>query len=119
MTTTTEKSNDKMIIDVTPAAASEVGRLMGLEKQADLYLRLGVTSGGCSGMSYMMEFDSEKGQFDREFDFHGVKVIVDLKALQYLAGTVLDYKSSLTDGGFSFENPNAKRSCGCGSSFTC
>ena len=119
MTTSTEKSRENMIIDVTADAAGEISRLMALEKKPDLYLRLGVSSGGCSGMSYIMEFDSDKGQFDREFDFHGVKVIVDLKALQYLTGTVLDYKAALTGGGFSFENPNAKRSCGCGSSFTC
>jgi len=117
--TSAEKTKDKMIIDVTPDAAAEVKRLMAQEKKPDLYLRLGVTSGGCSGMSYVMQFDTDKGTFDREFDFHGVKVVVDLKALQYLTGTVLDYKGGLTGGGFSFENPNAKRSCGCGSSFTC
>ena len=119
MTDTKQNTEETAIINVTADAATEIKRLMDQEKEDNLFLRLGVSSGGCSGMSYSMAFDSEQGQFDRGFDFHGVKVIVDLKALQYLTGTVLDYKSGLTGGGFSFENPNAKRSCGCGSSFTC
>lgn len=114
-----ETTSDNDIITITPSAAEEVKRLMLLEKKSDLYLRLAVMAGGCSGMSYAMEFDSEKGQFDREFEFHGVKVVVDFKALRALAGTVLDYKSGLLGGGFEFQNPNAKRSCGCGSSFSC
>ena len=92
---------------------------MKLEKDDDLYLRLGVESGGCSGMSYSMAFDSNKTDFDREFEFDGLKVIVDFKALRPLAGTILDYQGGLLGGGFQFKNPNAKRSCGCGSSFSC
>lgn len=107
------------VIFLTPAAIDEVKRLLSQEKEENLYLRLGVSSGGCSGMSYSMGFDTEKGQFDREFDFDGVKVIVELKALMYLAGTTLDYKGGMLGGGFNFSNPKAKRSCGCGSSFSC
>ena len=119
MTDTNQTAQETNIIDVTESAATEIKRLIAMEKEDTLYLRLGVSSGGCSGMSYSMAFDTEKAEFDREFDFHGVKVIVDLKALQFLTGTILDHKSGLVGGGFSFENPNAKRSCGCGSSFTC
>jgi iron-sulfur cluster assembly protein len=111
--------NIKQVVTITPAAVEEIKRLMAEEKEDNLYLRLGVSAGGCSGMSYTMAFDTKKREFDREMDFDGVKVLVDLKALMYLAGTTLDYKGGLMGGGFAFHNPNAKRSCGCGSSFTC
>ncbi len=107
------------VITVTPSAVVEVKRLMKLEKEENLYLRLGVDAGGCSGMSYSMVFDSEKTEFDREFLFEDLVVVVDFKALRPLAGTILDYQGGLLGGGFQFKNPNAKRSCGCGSSFSC
>lgn len=119
MSEDTKVQNTEDIVKVTPSAVVEVHRLMKLEKDDNLYLRLGVAAGGCSGMSYNMSFDSEKKEFDREFDYEGLKVIIDLKAMRYLAGTVLDYNNGLLGGGFNFQNPNAKRSCGCGSSFTC
>lgn len=107
------------IVTVTPAAVAEIKRLIAQEKQENLFLRLSVSSGGCSGMSYAMDFDNQPSEFDREFDFDGLKVRVDLKALMYLQGTTLDFKGGLLGGGFQFINPNAKRSCGCGSSFSC
>lgn len=119
MAETVKTTSDNDIVTITPSAAAEVKRLMALEKKSDLYLRLAVMAGGCSGMSYAMEFDDEKREFDREFEYHGVKVLVDLKALRALSGTVLDYGSGLLGGGFQFNNPNAKRSCGCGTSFSC
>jgi iron-sulfur cluster assembly protein len=97
----------------------EVRRLMALETEEDLFLRIGLSSGGCSGLSYSMTFDSQTAESDAEFDFSGVKVRVDQKALAYLSGTVIDYSGSLMGGGFQFSNPNATRSCGCGSSFSC
>ena len=109
----------EQVITITPSAFNEIKRLMAEEKEHSLYLRLGVSAGGCSGMSYTMAFDSVKQEFDREFEFDGVKVLVDLKALMYLVGTTLEYLGGLLGGGFTFHNPNAKRSCGCGSSFTC
>ncbi|MEW6052033.1 MAG: iron-sulfur cluster assembly accessory protein [Candidatus Zixiibacteriota bacterium] len=115
----TKPSAAEAVITLTPAAVTEVKRLIAEEKETNLFLRLGVTSGGCSGMSYSMAFDNQPGDFDREFDFEGLKVRVDLKALMYLAGTTLDFKGGLVGGGFQFHNPKAKRSCGCGSSFTC
>jgi len=112
-------ANKPEIITVTASAVEEIKRLIAEEKQDNLFLRLGVSAGGCSGMSYSMAFDNEKKEFDREFDFDGLKVIVELRALTYLQGTTLDYKGGLMGGGFSFSNPNATRSCGCGSSFSC
>ncbi len=113
----TENKNE--VVTVTSSAVAEVRRLMKLEKEDNLYLRLGVEAGGCSGMSYSMTFDSKKTDFDREFEFDGLKVIVDFKALRPLSGTILEYQGGLLGGGFQFNNPNAKRSCGCGSSFSC
>lgn len=106
------------IISLTPDAVAEVKRLLAEEDQKDLFLRLGVTAGGCSGFSYAISFDNQPGDFDREFDFDGLKVRIDLKALMHMAGATLDYKGGLS-GGFAFSNPKAKRSCGCGSSFSC
>ncbi len=118
MTEQTKVGNTTDIVELTPSAIEEVKRLITLEKEDNLYLRLGVAAGGCSGMSYTMAFDSNKNQFDREFDYDGVKVIVELRELRHLSGTVLDYKGGMLGGGFEFQNPNAKRSCGCGSSFS-
>ena len=109
---------DQLII-VTPAAVTEAKRLMTMEKKENLFLRLTISEGGCSGMSYSMTFDDHPSDLDRAFDFDGLPVRVDLKALMYLKGSTLDYQSGLVGGGFKFTNPNAKRSCGCGSSFTC
>jgi iron-sulfur cluster assembly protein len=113
------KTTEEQVVIVTPPAVEELKRLIAAENEAGLFVRIGVTSGGCSGMSYSMAFDTNPSEMDREFDFDGLKVRVDLKALMYLTGTTVDYKSGLLGGGFAFSNPNAKRSCGCGSSFTC
>jgi iron-sulfur cluster assembly protein len=119
MSEQTQANTTEQVIFVTPSAVEEVKRLIADEKESDLFLRLGVSAGGCSGMSYSMAFDNNRSPFDREFDFDGLKVRVDLKALMYLSGTTLDYKGGLMGGGFQFSNPKAKRSCGCGSSFSC
>ncbi len=118
----TEKINpghSDAVVSLTPQAVTEVKRLIDEENEDNLCLRIGVAAGGCSGMSYSMAFDNRKTEFDREFDFDGLKVLIDLKALMYLQGTTLDYQGGLMGGGFQFRNPKARRSCGCGSSFSC
>ncbi|HBE20291.1 MAG TPA: iron-sulfur cluster assembly accessory protein [Cyanobacteria bacterium UBA11149] len=86
----------------------------------DLFLRVGVRQGGCSGMSYMMDFEepSQVRDNDEIFDYDGFKIICDPKSLLYLYGLVLDYSNAMIGGGFQFTNPNASQSCGCGKSFS-
>jgi len=114
-----DSRQEEVAIKLTPGAVEEVRRLIALEKEENLFLRLGLSSGGCSGLSYTMTFDNTTSESDSEFEFDGLKVKVDQKSLSHLAGTVIDYKSGLMGGGFQFSNPNATRSCGCGSSFSC
>jgi iron-sulfur cluster assembly protein len=105
-------------IELTEKAAAEVQRLMAANNiPADHGLRLSVKGGGCSGLSYVLGFDEQARDTDRVFDSQGVKVYVDPKSLFYLSGTVLDFSDGLNGKGFVFNNPQATRSCGCGSSF--
>ncbi|MEW5702953.1 MAG: iron-sulfur cluster assembly accessory protein [Candidatus Zixiibacteriota bacterium] len=106
------------VIDLTEAAAAEVRRLIDSRGLTDVYLRVGVQGGGCSGLSYLMDLDSNIGPHDKIFEVRGVKIIVDLKSALYLRGTVIDHANSLVGGGFKFSNPNASKSCGCGTSFS-
>ena len=107
------------MINLTLAAVQEVKRLIEKEQKPNLGLRLGVKGGGCSGMSYVLSIDDVTPKtYDTVFEQEGVKVVVDAKSHLYLDGTTLDYKSALMGGGFEFQNPLAKKSCGCGSSFT-
>ena len=85
---------------------------------AGALLRVAVVGGGCSGFSYQLDFAEAPQENDRVFDFAGVRVAVDDTSAQYLAGTHIDYVSSLTGGGFKFSNPKATNTCGCGSSFS-
>ena len=102
---------------VTDTAVREIKKI--LERQTPgTFLRIGVKGGGCSGLSYLMNLDTQMGEADRDFQFGDVKVVVDLKALVYLNGLTLDYTGDLLNGAFRFNNPQAKRSCGCGSSFS-
>ncbi|MCI0532290.1 MAG: iron-sulfur cluster assembly accessory protein [candidate division Zixibacteria bacterium] len=106
------------MINISDKAVSEVKRIMNKENASGKYLRLGVESGGCSGLNYKMSFDQNKGEQDKIFEFDGVKVVVDLRSMLYLMGMTLDYTGELLGGGFKFVNPNAKKSCGCGHSFS-
>lgn len=106
-------------IQMTDAAIKQV--LMLREQQGkDLCLRVGVRQGGCSGMSYMMDFADPNTitEEDESFDYDGFQVVCDRKSLLYLYGLVLDYSNSLIGGGFEFTNPQATQTCGCGKSFT-
>ncbi len=107
-----------MAVSLSPAALERVKRLMQEQHLGHAFLRMGVKGGGCSGLSYNLEFDSEIGKFDKQFDIDGVKVVVDTKSYLYLNGSTLDYVAQGLTGGFTFVNPQAKSSCGCGTSFT-
>ncbi|BFU94333.1 MAG: FeS cluster assembly protein [Nitrospira sp.] len=106
------------VISLTDAALNEVKRLINVQGITEGGLRLGVKGGGCSGLSYTINFDEKIGQYDQVYDFEGVKVIVDAKSAIYLQGTQLDYQKDLMGGSFKFVNPNANKTCGCGESFS-
>lgn len=82
------------------------------------FVRVGVKSGGCSGLSYDLKFDKDQKENDKVFESNGVKIIVDTKSFLYLIGTTLEYSGGLNGTGFVFKNPNANRTCGCGESFS-
>ena len=106
-----------MAIQMTPQAIAEVKRMIEKDKKQGMGLRVGVKGGGCSGLSYFLDFDQKKEK-DNEFEFDGVKVYVDPKSDLYLSGTTLDYVDTLQEKGFRFVNPNASKTCGCGESFS-
>ena len=107
------------MITLAPAAAQEVKRLVEKEQRPNLGLRLGVKGGGCSGMTYVLSIDEAiPKQYDTVFEQDGIKILIDAKSHLYLDGTTIDFKNSLMGGGFEFHNPLAKKSCGCGTSFT-
>ncbi|WP_042722737.1 iron-sulfur cluster assembly accessory protein [Flavobacterium sp. B17] len=85
---------------------------------AEDYIRVGVKSGGCSGLEYVLKFDKQKTDADQIFEDNNIKIVVDKKSILYLAGTTLEYSGGLNGKGFVFNNPNASRTCGCGESFS-
>ena len=108
------------MIKVSDTAKKKVVELMqedGFNASTD-YIRVGVKSGGCSGLSYDLKFDKEQQDEDKVFEDNGVKIIVDKKSFLYLIGTTLEYSGVLNGTGFVFNNPNANRTCGCGESFS-
>ena len=105
------------IISLSNRAAERIKEIMSKD-QNSLGVRVGVKSGGCSGLSYELKFDSNQLNEDRLFEDNGVKILVDKKSLLYLVGTTLDYSGGLNGKGFVFNNPNANRTCGCGESFS-
>ena len=107
------------MIVLTETATTKVKQLLEAEDQPELSLRVAVRPGGCSGLSYEMFFDSERAPDDIEQVYgDGVRVVVDPASAEYLAGASLDYKDGLQDTGFTINNPNAQRTCGCGQSFS-
>ena len=105
------------MVSITERAAEKIKQLQAAENKDSQGLRLKVVGGGCSGLQSKMDLDLQKPG-DRIFEKDGAKVLVDMKSLLYLNGTELDYKEELMQSGFVFQNPNVKRSCGCGTSFT-
>jgi iron-sulfur cluster assembly protein len=111
----------KQGVDVTPRAVARIRSAMAKEgiSPTEGGLRLGILGGGCSGLSYSIRFDTQPRERDRVFTYGGdVRVFIDPKSFIYLNGMVLDYEETLMRQGFNFINPNSKKSCGCGSSFT-
>jgi len=105
------------ILALTDNAVKEIEQLKLSEGHSEQKpLRIGVKGGGCSGLSYVLEFD-DKGESDMELDIKGVKVIVDQRHALYISGMEVDYEYGLNDRGFIFKNPNASSTCGCGTSF--
>ncbi|UYZ59619.1 HesB/IscA family protein [Hymenobacter latericus] len=107
------------MITVSDKAKEKVERLRSDAGLTDAFrLRASVSGGGCSGLSYKLDFDDEVKPMDQEFEDKGVRVVVDMKSFLYLAGTELDFSDGLNGKGFFFNNPNASRTCGCGESFS-
>lgn len=107
-------------IYITEKAKIKVGQLMadaGVAADPSYFLRVGVVGGGCSGLSYKMDFDNEVKPMDQVFEDKGIKIVTDLKSFLYLVNTELEFSDGLNGKGFYFNNPNASRSCGCGESF--
>ena len=109
----------QQLLTVTQNAAEQIKSLMSQapKDQPVLGLRIGVEAGGCSGMSYYMEYAAEKMPMEEVVEDKGVKIFVDPKAMMYLVGTEMDYNEGQFESGFTFKNPNEKGRCGCGKSF--
>ena len=105
-------------IFVSKKAVTRLKAVMSAEGKSGFYLRMSVDSGGCSGMNYKMDFDERQKKFDKVFKQNGLKVICDLKSWLYLKNITIDYSDDMLNGGFKIENPNAERTCGCGTSFS-
>jgi iron-sulfur cluster assembly protein len=115
MNTVTENS-----IYISDKAKAKVQQLMkdtGISDDPSYFLRVGVAGGGCSGLSYKLDFDNEIKAMDQVFENNGIKVVTDLKSFLYLVNTTLEFSEGLNGKGFYFNNPNASRTCGCGESF--
>lgn len=108
------------MIKVSDSAKNKVIQLMnedGFNPEMD-FIRVGVKSGGCSGLSYDLKFDKDQSEDDKIFQDNGIRIVIDKKSFLYLVGTTLEYSGGLNGSGFVFNNPNANRTCGCGESFS-
>jgi iron-sulfur cluster assembly protein len=107
-------------IYISDKAKEKVHQLMndaGVADDTSYFVRVGVVGGGCSGLSYKLDFDNETKPMDQAFEDNGIKIVTDLKSFLYLVNTTLDFSDGLNGKGFYFSNPNASRTCGCGESF--
>tara|TARA_B100001996_G_scaffold262468_1_gene204620 strand:+ start:169 stop:564 length:396 start_codon:yes stop_codon:yes gene_type:complete len=105
-------------ITVTPKAVKRLKAVMESDNKKDHFLRMSVKGGGCSGMTYNMDFENTKKEFDKSFESNGLTILCDLKSWLYLKDVEIDYSEDLLNGGFKIKNPNAERTCGCGTSFS-
>lgn len=107
-----------LTINISPKAADKVTSFAEKEGMGDFGLRVGVKGGGCSGLTYQLSLEQESRPDDKIIEEHGLKMFVDRKSYIFLAGTILEYSDGLNGRGFEFHNPNAKTTCGCGTSFS-
>jgi len=105
-------------ISLSKKAAQRLSAVMEAEGKKGFGLRMKVTTGGCSGMNYDMSFEKDKAEFDKVFDSEGMQIYCDLKSYLYLKGIKVDFSNDILNGGFKIVNPNAERTCGCGTSFS-
>ena len=105
-------------ITATRSAVKRLRAVMDSDGKNNHFLRMSVEGGGCSGMTYKMDFEDEKGEYDKEFRSNGLTIVCDLKSWLYLKDVEIDYSDDLLNGGFQIKNPNAERTCGCGTSFS-
>ena len=112
------KEFQKASIIVTKGAVKKLKNVMKSDDKEDYFLRMSVEGGGCSGMTYKMDFDKQQKEFDKVFKSNGLTIICDLKSWLYLKDVEIDYSDDLLNGGFKIKNPNAERTCGCGTSFS-
>ena len=106
------------VITVTEKAVKQLKIAMKSAGDKNQILRMSVEGGGCSGMTYKMDFDTQQQEFDKVFESNGLKIVCDLKSWLYLKDIEVDYSNDLLNGGFQIKNPNADRTCGCGTSFS-
>ena len=113
----TSSPQNKQVMALTDRAINEVRNLLKKRGKPSVGIRIGVKSGGCSGLKYFVEYADEKGKYDEVVQEQDITILIDPKALMYLLGTQMDYVSEQFKSGFTFSNPNEKGKCGCGSSF--
>ena len=113
-----EKQNFEETITLTENAAKRVNAILNGENKKGYALRVTVQGGGCSGMSYNLTFDNEQKEFDKVYQSKGVKILCDFKSWVYVKGTEIDFSNDLLSGGFKLNNPNANKTCGCGTSLS-
>lgn len=105
------------MVTISDEAKQQLMKLMSENNESKKYVRVGVSSGGCSGLSYKLDFDSVISDEDKVFDNNGITLLIDQSSYLYVMGTTLSFSGGLNGKGFSFNNPNASRTCGCGESF--
>ena len=113
-----QKELGNATITATQAAVKRLKSVMSSDGKSDHFLRMSVEGGGCSGMTYKMDFEKQINEFDKIFESNGLKIICDLKSWLYLKNIEIDYSDDLLNGGFKIKNPGAERTCGCGTSFS-
>ena len=114
----TYKTTEKVMISLTDSAVAKISELLGEEKNPNLKFRAFIRGGGCSGFSYGFTFDEEQAEDDVVIDKPGMILLIDSMSMQYLQGSIIDYKKELMGSSFVIQNPNSTGSCGCGSSFS-